>query len=61
MTKRQAWLHMEMPIEIEESGGLVFITSPLVLGLLVAERTEALALEAATRAVHRLAEAAEKS
>ena len=61
MTKRQAWLHMEMPIEIEERAGLVVITSPLVRELLVAERTEALALMEATRAVHRLAEAAEKS
>lgn len=53
-----AWLHMELPIEIEEKDGLFFITSPLLNGLLVAERSEALALEEATRAIHRLAEAA---
>lgn len=59
MTK-QAWMHIELPIDIEEKDGLFFITSPLIKGLLVAELTEALAIERATGAVHSLAGAAQK-
>lgn len=43
------------PVEVEEKDGLFFVTSPLVRGLLVAERSEALALKSVPGALDALA------
>lgn len=52
-------LQVEIPVTIEKSkSGLYFVTSPLIKGLLVSERTEAEALAAAVEGVRQLGLAA---
>lgn len=51
-------LDVSIPITIKtRDSGLVFVTSPLIKGLLVSERTEEEALESARRAVLDLGQA----
>lgn len=55
MTTRRIWLMVRIPVYIENNGvGLFYATSPLIKGLLVAERTEEEAVQAVHNAVDEL-------
>ena len=55
MAKVQKWIEVRIPVDVEGGGeGLFYVTSSLLKGLLVAERSEEAALDRAREAIEHL-------
>ena len=56
MAKRQVWIEVRVPVDIEAGKeGLIYGTSPFIKGLLVAEQTEEKTIEQARIALGHMA------